>query len=137
MGMIAAALYVPYSRGSVTLRSRDPEVPSAVSQRLLTDPRDAKRMVTATRLAEALINEPSVRDCFEEAYLLPRDPPLRLINGTGAMGAVKAFAAATVLCAPTTLRRAMPSVSGANTNFPTIMIDERVADFIRAARRSG
>src|SRR5215472_9548507 len=83
MEMIAAALYVPYSRGSVTLWSRDPEVPPAVSQRLLTDPRDAKRMVTATRLAEALINEPSVRDCFEEVYLLPRDPPLRLINGTG------------------------------------------------------
>jgi hypothetical protein len=62
-------------------------------------------MVMATRLAEALISEPSVRDCFEDAYLLPRDPPLRLINGTGAVGAVKAFAAATVLCAPTMLRR--------------------------------
>ena len=208
MGMIAAALYAPFSRGSVTLRSRDPDVPPAVSQRLLTDPRDAKRMVMATRLAEALINEPSVRDCFEEAYLLPRDPPLRLINGTGAVGAVKAFAAATVLGAPTTLRRAvigrairpgrliadgngsgppltdaeilaasgtmfhpsctcaigraddpmavvdpecrvygvaglrvadasvMPSVPSANTNFPTMMIAERVSDFIRAARRS-
>ena len=208
MGMIAAALYAPYSRGSVMLRSRDPDVPPAVSQRLLTDPRDAKRMVMATRLAEALINEPSVRDCFEEAYLLPRDPPLRLINGTGAVGAVKAFAAATVLGAPTTLRRAvigrairpgrliadgngsgplltdaeilaasgtifhpscscaigraddpmavvdpecrvygvaglrvadasvMPSVPSANTNFPTMMIAERVSDFIRAARRS-
>jgi choline dehydrogenase-like flavoprotein len=31
----------------------------------------------------------------------------------------------------------MPSVPGANTNFPTIIIAERVTDFIRAARRSG
>src|SRR5262249_56589941 len=38
---------------------------------------------------------------------LARAPPLRLINGTGTMGAVKAFAAATVLCAPTPLRRAV------------------------------
>src|SRR5262249_11800537 len=209
MGMIAAALYVPYSRGSVTLRSRDPEVPPAVSQRLLTDPRDAKRMVIATRLAEALINEPSVRDCFEEAYLLPRDPPPCRLTARGAGAAVRPFAAARVLGAPPPVGRAvsggpigpgrltgdrtgsgppltnaeilaasgpmfhpsctcaigraddpmavvdpkcrvygvaglrvadasvMPSVPGANTHFPTIMIAERGADFIRAARPSG
>ena len=56
MGMIAAALYAPFSRGSVTLRSRDPDVPPEVSQRLLSDPRDAKRMVIATRFAEQLIS---------------------------------------------------------------------------------
>jgi choline dehydrogenase-like flavoprotein len=31
----------------------------------------------------------------------------------------------------------MPRVPSANTNFPTIVISDRVADFIRAARRSG
>jgi choline dehydrogenase-like flavoprotein len=107
MGMIAAALYAPFSRGSVTLRSRDPDVPPEISQRLLSDPRDAKRMVIATRFAEELICESSVKGCFREAYLLPRDPPLRLINGTGALGTLKALTAASVLGSPSPLRRAI------------------------------
>jgi 5-(hydroxymethyl)furfural/furfural oxidase len=202
MGLIAAALYAPFSRGSVTLRSRDPGVPPEVSQCLLTDPRDAKRMIIATRLAEQLIYEPAVKSCFREAYLLPRDPALRLINGSGVMGALKAVAATGVLGAPAGIRRAiinraiapgrliadengnhpvsdaeilaasgtmfhpsctcaigreddpmavvdaecrvygvrglrvadasvMPQVPSANTNIPTIMIAERVADFMR------
>jgi 5-(hydroxymethyl)furfural/furfural oxidase len=107
MGMIAAALYAPFSRGSVTLRSREPDVPPLVSQRLLSDPRDAKRMVIATRFAEKLIVDQALKGCFREVYLLPRDPPLRLINDAGVVGAVKALAGAAVLRAPSPLRRAV------------------------------
>jgi 5-(hydroxymethyl)furfural/furfural oxidase len=107
MGMIAAALYAPFSRGSVTLRSREPDVPPLVSQRLLSDPRDAKRMVIATRFAEKLIVDRALKGCFREVYLLPRDPPLRLINDAGAVGAVKALAGAAVLRTPSPLRRAV------------------------------
>jgi choline dehydrogenase-like flavoprotein len=207
MGMIAAALYAPFSRGTVTLQSPEPKTPPRISQRLLTDPRDARRMVLATRFAEELIVDQTVRGCFQETYLLPRDPPLRLVNGTGALGAVKAIAATAVLRSPPPLRRAvlerairpgrvvadrnghqplsdaeilqasgtmfhpsctcaigaqhnrmavvdpecrvygvrglrvadasaMPRVPSANTNTQTLGIAERVADFIRAGRRS-
>jgi 5-(hydroxymethyl)furfural/furfural oxidase len=162
--------------------------------------------VIAARLAEELIVDRAVNGCFQEAYLLPRDPPLRLINGTGALGTMKALAAASVLASPTPLRRAvleraiapgrlladrdhhaplseteilaasgtmfhpsctcaiggeddpmavvdpecrvygvrglrvadasvMPRVPSANTNIPTLMIGERVADFIRTAHQ--
>jgi choline dehydrogenase-like flavoprotein len=143
-----------------------------------------------------------VRDCFEEIYLMPRQPPLRLINGTGLIGRAKAAAAGAVLASPSALRRAlmgsaiapgrlladaqthkpatdeeilaatgamfhpastcrigaaehreavvdpecrvygveglrvadasvMPCIVSANTNIPTIMIGERVAEFMR------
>jgi 5-(hydroxymethyl)furfural/furfural oxidase len=107
MGMIAAALYAPLSRGSVSLGSADPAVPPVVDQRLLSDPRDEQRMLIAARFAESMILDPAMADCYEEAYLLPRDPPLKLINGTGLAGEIKARAAAIVLDAPGAVRRAV------------------------------
>lgn len=206
MGLIATAIYSPLSRGSLKLVSPDPDVPPEIFQRLLTDPRDRQRMVIAARFAESLIAETAVKDCYDEAYLLPREPPLRLVNGVGVTGALKALGAHTVLRLPSALRRSvlnrairpgrmvadrkrnlplseaeiinstgtmfhpsctcamgdkndrmavtdpecrvygvsglrvadasvMPSVPTANTNIPTVMIAERVADFIRGRQR--
>ena len=203
MAMLAVALYAPFSRGRVSLSGADPEAPLRVEQRLLSDPRDAQRMVIAARHAEKLLLAPSVRDCFDEIYLMPRQPPLRLINGTGLIGAMKGTAAGAVLASPASARRGligsaikpgriladarthraatddeflaatgamfhpastcrmgaaddpeavvdpecrvygveglrvadasvMPCIVSANTNIPTIMIGERVAEFMRA-----
>jgi choline dehydrogenase-like flavoprotein len=106
MAMVGVALYAPFSRGLVKLRSSDPNVPPHVEQRLLSDPLDAQRMVIAGRRAEELLLDPAVRVCFDEVYLMPRRPPLKLINGTGFTGGLKAAAATAVLASPAGLRRA-------------------------------
>jgi 5-(hydroxymethyl)furfural/furfural oxidase len=202
MAMLAACLYTPVSRGSVRLRSAEPGVPPVVEQCLLADPLDARRMIMSARRAERLLLAPAVRQCVEEIYLMPRQPPLKLINGTGLAGVFKAAGATAVLAAPAAVRRAvigaavkprrlvaggdgiapvsddeilaatgasfhptstcaigaasdpmavvdpycrvygveglrvadasvMPKIVSANTNMPTVMIAERVAEFVR------
>jgi 5-(hydroxymethyl)furfural/furfural oxidase len=106
MAMIAACVYAPVSRGFVKLKSSDPHVPLVVEQRLLAEDIDAKRMIISARLAESLLLEPAVRECFDDIYLMPRQAPLRLINDIGFAGLVKAAGATAVLAAPASLRRA-------------------------------
>src|ERR1051325_6007302 len=72
MALVAAALYAPVSRGTVTLRSPDPEVSPQVDQRLLSDPLDARRMILAAKHGEALLLDPAVRQGWDELYLMPQ-----------------------------------------------------------------
>ena len=111
MAMIAVCVYAPVSRGFVKLKSADPHAPLVVEQRLLAEDIDAKRMIMSARLAESLLLEPQVRECFAEIYLMPRQAPLRLINDVGLAGLMKAAGAAAVLAAPAPLRRAAISAA--------------------------
>ena len=107
MGMVAVALNQPLARGSVMIASADAGVAPIVEQAHLSVAEDRERMLIATRLAEGMILDPGVRECYREAYLLPREAPLRLINGTGLVGAAKALGAAGVLGAPAAIRKAI------------------------------
>ena len=109
MGIVAAALYHPFSRGSVSLQSPAFDALPKIDQRLLSDPRDAQRMAIVGRLAASLICGPELKASLSEAYLLPREPPLRLVNGVGLVGEVKALGAGFVMGLPDSLRQAIMS----------------------------
>jgi 5-(hydroxymethyl)furfural/furfural oxidase len=107
MGMVAVALNQPMARGFVEIVSPEASVAPRVEQAHLSVEVDRQRMLIATRLAEDMIIAPQVRECYREAYLLPREAPLRLINGTGIVGAAKALGAGMVLTAPASIRKAV------------------------------
>lgn len=105
LGMVGAALYTPFSRGRVTLRSADPDVPPDIAFALLQDPRDPPRLLKAARLVEALLADPVVAATYGDAFLLPPVMSLQQFNRQGAAGALLAGAVKAVLAAPAPLRR--------------------------------
>jgi 5-(hydroxymethyl)furfural/furfural oxidase len=105
VAMLGSALYSPFSHGAVTLASADPAVNPRVDFRMLSDSRDAQRMVMAARLAQSLLADPEVAANYGEAYLLPSGMAVNQFNKSGVMGALLAVAAKTALNAPGPLRR--------------------------------
>ena len=107
LAMIGAALYAPYSRGSVTLCGPHADVPPNIDFRLLDDPRDAPRMVKAGRLVETLLHDPAVANSYSDAFLLPPTMALNQFNKPGWIGALLAAAAKLTLNSPASVSRAL------------------------------
>lgn len=107
LAMVGASVYAPFSRGSVTLRSVDPNSNPNIAFCLLQDPRDAPRMVQATRYAQHLLGEPSVAATYSDAFLLPPVMSVNQFNRPGVAGRLLAGAAKVVLNAPALVTRMM------------------------------
>jgi 5-(hydroxymethyl)furfural/furfural oxidase len=105
VAMVGAALYAPFSRGSVTLAGPDARTPPAVAFRMFSDARDGPRMVAAARTAEALLRAPEVAARYGELFLLPPVMSLQQFNQPGLSGAARALAATLALDAPGPVRR--------------------------------
>jgi 5-(hydroxymethyl)furfural/furfural oxidase len=105
LAMVGASVYAPFSRGSVTLDSPDIDVRPNIAFAFMTDPRDAPRMVQATRYAESLLMETAVKDTFNDAFLLPPIMALNQFDRPGVVGAVMAQAATLLLNAPAPISR--------------------------------
>lgn len=107
LAMLGAALYAPYSRGSVTLASPDAATPPNIDFRMLEDPRDAPRMVKAGRLVESLLLDPTVTSAYNDAFLLPPTMALNQFNKQGFVGGLLAAAAKIALNLPAPVSRAL------------------------------
>jgi 5-(hydroxymethyl)furfural/furfural oxidase len=106
IGMIAAALYSPLSKGEVTLAGDDSALEPRVDFRMLSDERDAPRLLKAARLAEELLLLPSVAATYNDAVLLPPALSLNQFNRPGIVGSILGMGAELVLDGPGFLRRA-------------------------------
>ena len=105
VGIVAAALYAPMSRGTVELAAADLDIEPRISFRLLSNERDAARLVTAGQFAEQLLVDPAVRQTYRELYLLPKDPPLHRFSHRGIVGGVQALLASAIIDGPAALRQ--------------------------------
>jgi 5-(hydroxymethyl)furfural/furfural oxidase len=105
LAMFSAALYAPYSRGTVSLTSAAPDTAPRIDFRLLDDSRDAPRMLTAARFAERLLADPMFGKHYHDAFILPPVMALNQFNKAGVAGALMAAAARLILDAPPAVSR--------------------------------
>ncbi|MCI0440416.1 MAG: mycofactocin system GMC family oxidoreductase MftG [Chloroflexi bacterium] len=155
---ITVALYLAASKGEIRLQSTDPHVQPFLDYHLLEDPFDKQRMREGVRLAVNLFSRPEFKDIVEEriepldsdlasddaldAWLEreittgqhltstckmgPASDPTAVIDQHGRVYGIEGVRVADA--------SAMPECVRANTNVTTILIGERVADFIREGR---
>jgi choline dehydrogenase-like flavoprotein len=105
LAMFSAALYAPYSRGSVRLTSAAPEATPQIDFRLLDDPRDAPRVLMAARFAEALLANSAFSKNYHDAFILPPVMALNQFHRQGIAGMLMALTAKLVLNTPSAVSR--------------------------------
>ncbi|MBN3811904.1 GMC family oxidoreductase N-terminal domain-containing protein [Paraburkholderia sp. Ac-20347] len=145
----------PASRGTVTLASADAREAPVIDPRFLSDARDLDLLVEGARIARRILDAPSLlrmggREIYTQAG--QSDAELRATIAAHAdtiyhpVATCRMGGDAQSVVDPqlrvrgaTHLRIAdasvMPTLIGGNTNAPTVMIGERAADLIVAARR--
>jgi 5-(hydroxymethyl)furfural/furfural oxidase len=105
LGALVLCLYKPYSRGAVTLASKDPAVEPNVRFNMLSDERDLERMVRAVRLAGEIYASPELASVTNESFPTSFSERVRSLNALSRANGLRAAAAAVALDGPATLRR--------------------------------
>jgi choline dehydrogenase-like flavoprotein len=147
----------PFSRGTVTLASPDAREAPVIDPRFLGDARDLDLLLEGAQIARRILDAPSLavyggkelythpgqsREALRETIAEHADTIYHPV-ATCRMGSDPASVVDPQLRVRgvTGLRivdaSVMPTLIGGNTNAPTVMIGERAAEFIAAARRTG
>jgi len=145
----------PRSRGTVRLRDANPDTPPRVDPNYLSDPYDVDMLAEAVRLGMEIMDQPALKPFVAHVHR-PRQPlatheeRVRFVRETaqGALhpsGACKMGVDEMAVVDPEFrvhglqgLRvcdtSAMPSLVSGNTSAPSMMMGERLADFIKGRR---
>jgi choline dehydrogenase-like flavoprotein len=154
---ISPCILRPSSRGSVMLRSRDPNDPILFDSGALAQESDVATLVRGVQLGRSIMRSPSMASVISEellpspaadmeeqavaAYVRQYAKTVYHPAGTCRMGGPDAVLAPDLRVRGVTGLRvcdasAMPSIVSGNTNAPTIMIAERCADFALQSNRT-
>jgi 5-(hydroxymethyl)furfural/furfural oxidase len=124
LGALVLCLYKPYSRGTLTLASKDPAVEPNVRFNMLSDERDLERMVRAVRLAAEIYASPELAEVANESFPTSFSERVRSLNALSRANGLRAAAGAIALDGPAPLRRWLLS----NVVNPGVSLAELLAD---------
>ena len=146
--MINAYVLRPKSRGTLTLRGADPDLPPAIDPNFLADPDDLRLTLAAVARMREIMRQPAFAPFLTREHLpgaaADVEAYVRAAGRTGyhPSGACKMGVDAMAVVDPQLrvhglagLRvcdsSVMPSLVSSNTNAPTMMIAERASEFLR------
>ena len=138
---VVVYLLKPDSRGSVTLRSADPQVPPSIDHGFLSEPLDLERLASGVDLMRSLAEAAGCGRELRPGTQSPLDVYLRREvrgifhpTGTCAIGTVVDNHGAVLGVDGLVVADAsiMPTIPRANTNLSTVAVAERIADLLRA-----
>lgn len=149
--ILLVAVLTPRSRGRLTIDSPDPDRPPRIDPGHLSDPADTQRLVAGIRLARRLAATPPLSqhlaeetwpgaDCVDDealagaarsqvgSYQHPvgtcrmgsADDPTAVVDAEGRVHGLERLTVADASI--------MPTIPTANTNLPTLMVGERIAE---------